>query len=69
MRLQYFLAIGPTDVLVADDPLEIPDLEHDSSTNIPISCSSKTSLCKIHKSKILHTPNVDGIISHENINS
>jgi len=36
--------MGPTEVLVDDDPFAIPALEHDISTKVPISCSSKTSL-------------------------
>jgi len=36
--------MGPTEVLVVNDLLGIPDLVHDISTNIPISCSRKISL-------------------------
>jgi len=44
VRHQYFFTISPTDVLVVDTPLDIPVLEHDISSNAPISCSSKTNL-------------------------
>jgi len=44
VRLQYFLTMGPTEVFVVDDALVTPVVEHDTSTNVPISCSRKISL-------------------------
>jgi len=36
--------MGPTEVFVVDDALVTPIFEQDTSTNVPISCSRKTSL-------------------------